>query len=100
MNGGQCVLKLWGQPNLLLTAMPQLTGQWVDVSCSVTDDQQVVIVCGVQALATQAQSSCTHALQLGVGAQRSRDEGVLWICKWQNKAWCQQRRQQTAAADA
>jgi hypothetical protein len=40
------------------------------VSCGVTNDQQVVIMCGGQALATKAQSSCAHALQLGVGAQR------------------------------
>lgn len=53
------------------------TGQGVDVSCSVTDDQQVVVVCGVEALATQAQGGSTHALQLGVGAQGSRDEGIL-----------------------
>jgi hypothetical protein len=65
---------------LLLHLLPPhtRTGQGVDVSCSVTDDQQVVVVCGLEALTTQAQGSSTHALQLGVGAQRSRDEGVLW----------------------
>lgn len=54
-----------------------LTGEWVDVSCCVPNDEQVVVMCGVEALAAQAQCCCTHALQLGVGAQRSRDEGVL-----------------------
>lgn len=44
---------------------------------SVADDHEVVVVRGGQALAAQAQAGGAHALQLGVGAQRGADEGVL-----------------------
>jgi len=50
------------------------------VSCCVTNDEQVVIKAGGQPLTTQAQGGSTHALQLGVGAQSSRDERVLGGC--------------------
>jgi hypothetical protein len=53
------------------------TCQWVDVPCCVTNDQQVVIKAGGESLAAQAQAGSPHALKLGVGAQRSTDEGVL-----------------------
>lgn len=65
-------------PVLCSSSNQQRTGQWVDVSCSVTNDEQVVVVAGGEALATQAQGGGTHALKLGVGAQGSADEGVLW----------------------
>jgi hypothetical protein len=46
-------------------------------TCGVTDDQQVVVEGLLDALAAQAQGGGAHALQLGVGAQRCADEGVL-----------------------
>ena len=53
------------------------SGQGIDVPRSIADDQQVVIEGGDQALAAQTQGGRLHALDLGLGAQRSADEGVV-----------------------
>lgn len=57
-----------------------LARQGVDVPSSIANDEQVVVVGGGEALATQAQGCCLHALELGVGAQSLADKGVLGDC--------------------
>ena len=53
-----------------------LAGEGVNVTGSVADDQQVVIVGGGNALGAQAQRSRLHALYLCAGADRLANEGV------------------------
>lgn len=60
-----------------LQRAPRLTRERVDVAGRVAHDEQVVVVAGGEALAAQAQRGRAHALQLGVGAQRRADEGIL-----------------------
>jgi hypothetical protein len=47
-----------------------LSGEGVDVASCITNDDEVVVNGGAEALATQAEGGGTHALNLGVGPQR------------------------------
>ena len=53
-----------------------LAGERVNVPRGVADDDQVVVVGTGNALGAQAQRGRLHALHLGAGPHRARDEGV------------------------
>lgn len=50
--------------------------QGVNVAGCIPNDQQMVIVGSLQALAAQAQGRSTHALHLGIRPHRLADEGI------------------------
>ena len=56
--------------------MDALASERVNVACSISHNDEVVIVRLGHALRAQAQCSCAHALDLGFGADGLADEGV------------------------
>lgn len=54
-----------------------LASQGVNVSSSIPNNDEVVIVGGAQPLTSQAQACCFHALYLGIGAQSLADVGII-----------------------
>mmetsp|Transcript_1814 Transcript_1814/g.2629 ORF Transcript_1814/g.2629 Transcript_1814/m.2629 type:complete len:465 (-) Transcript_1814:102-1496(-) len=54
-----------------------LTSKGIDVSGGVTDDDEMVVMVGLEALATKTKGGGPHALDLGVGTDGLGNEGVL-----------------------